>query len=176
MRLVVRCGELAATAKDGDSINVSGACLTVAAREGDRIIFDVVPETIGRSTLGALRPGDRVNLEASLRIGDALGGHFVYGHVDATSRIASKVSEGQGYRIRCDVPPGLGPMIVEKAFVALDGVSLTVAKTSDGAFEVALIPETLGRTTFGDKEPGASVNVEVDPIARYVASIIEHRK
>ena len=176
MRLTIDCKALAAAAKDGESICVSGACLTVSSAEDDRLRFDVVPETLGRSNLGSLQKGQRVNLEPSLRVGDLLGGHFVYGHVDAVSTIESKAAEGPGYRIRCSIPPGLDAMIVEKGFVALDGVSLTVARAENGAFEVALIPETLERTTLGEKGTGAGLNVEVDPIARYVANIIERRK
>jgi riboflavin synthase len=138
--------------------------------------FDVVPETLDRTNLGALEPGNRVNLEPSLRLGEALGGHIVYGHVDATTRIETKVAEGPGARIRCAVPRGVAPMIVEKGFIALDGVSLTVARVGDGWFEVALVPETLARTTFGRKGAGANLNLEADPIARYVAAMLADRK
>lgn len=155
---------------------MSGVCLTVVSTKGAYLNFDVVPETLGRSNLGTLGAGDRVNLEPSLRIGDPLGGHFVYGHVDATTPILARHPEGPGYRIRCTMPPGLATMIVEKGFVALDGVSLTVARAQSDSFEIALIPETLKRTTFGRKAAGATLNVEVDPVARYVAAIIANRK
>ena len=175
-RLVIECGDLARSIKPGDSIAVRGVCLTLASVDGAYMHFDVVPETLGRANLGALEPGERVNLEPSLRLGEALGGHIVYGHVDATTRIEKKVAEGQGARIRCAVPRGLAPMIVEKGFIALDGVSLTVARVRGGRFEVALVPETLARTTFGRKGAGAHLNLEVDPIARYVAAMLAHRK
>ncbi|HTU69614.1 MAG TPA: riboflavin synthase [Candidatus Baltobacteraceae bacterium] len=155
-----------------DSIAVDGVCLTVTRIEGERIAFDVVPETIARSTLGALRPGDSVNLEYSLRVGDRMGGHFVYGHVDATAAVLRRMPEGQGERIRIERPAELAPMIVEKAFIAVDGVSLTVAAAGEGWFEIALIPETLARTTLGARPAGSRVNLEVDPLARYVHAAV----
>ncbi len=150
-----------------DSIAICGVCLTVVAHDEATISFDVVPETLSRSTLGTLAPGDGVNLELSLKLGDRLGGHLVYGHVDAKARIVAKDAEGQGHRLRVELPPELAPFIVEKGYVAVDGVSLTVASVRDGAFEIALIPETSNRTTLGKKECGDHVNLEVDPIARY---------
>ncbi len=151
----------------GDSIAVNGVCLTVTQIHHDRITFDVVPETIARSTLGELRAGDAVNVEYSLRVGDRMGGHFVYGHVDATAKVLARTPEGQGERIRIKRPKALAPMIAEKAFIAIDGVSLTVATVGGGWFEIALIPETLGRTTLGARPVGSRVNLEVDPLARY---------
>jgi riboflavin synthase len=150
-----------------DSICVNGVCLTVVSRDDETATFDVVPETLGRSNLGTLRAGDRVNLELSLRVGDRLGGHLVYGHVDATVAIRSKVPEGQGYRIFVSRPPELTRCVVEKGCVALDGVSLTVASVGPEHFEVAVIPETASRTTLGTKVSGSLLNLEIDPIARY---------
>jgi riboflavin synthase len=155
-----------------DSIAVNGVCLTATAIDGDRVRFDVIPETIVRSNFGALQPGERVNLEYSLRIGDRMGGHFVYGHIDAPARVLARTPEGQGERVRIERPESLAPMIVDKAFIAVDGVSLTVAGTGDGWFELALIPETLARTTLGERPVGSLVNLEVDPMARYAASVI----
>ncbi len=155
-----------------DSIAVNGVCLTATALNGDRIRFDIIPETIARSNFDALQPGDRVNVEYSLRIGDRMGGHFVYGHVDVAARVLSRAPEGQGERVRIERPPTLAPMIVDKAFIAVDGVSLTVAAVGDGWFELALIPETLSRTTLGERPAGSFVNLEVDPMARYAASVI----
>ncbi len=155
-----------------DSIAINGVCLTATAVEGDRIRFDVIPETIARSNFSALQPGERVNLEYSLRIGDRMGGHFVYGHVDAVARILARTPEGQGERVRVERPASLAPMIVDKAFISVDGVSLTVAAAGNGWFELALIPETLARTTLGERKVGSLVNLEVDPMARYAASVI----
>lgn len=158
-----------------DSIAIDGVCLTATAIEGDIVSFDVVPETLARSSLGARTPGDRVNVEYSLRVGDRMGGHFVYGHVDAAARVTQRRREGQGERVRIERPAALASAVVEKAFVAVDGVSLTVAAEGDGWFEVALIPETLARTTLGQRPEGSTVNLEADPIARYVAAAIRNR-
>ncbi|HUN29599.1 MAG TPA: riboflavin synthase, partial [Alphaproteobacteria bacterium] len=155
-----------------DSIAVDGVCLTATRIDGERIWFDVVPETLERSTLGALRAGDAVNLEYSLRVGDRMGGHFVYGHVDATAAVLARTPEGQGERVRLERPAALAPMIAEKAFIAIDGVSLTVAATGEDWFEIALIPETLARTTLGSRPAGSRVNLEVDPLARYVHAAV----
>lgn len=157
-----------------DSIAVSGVCLTVVEHDTTTLTFDVVPETLERSALGALAPGSPVNLELSLRLGDRLGGHFVYGHVDATARIVSKTPEGQGHRLAVEIPESLAPYVVEKGYVAVDGISLTVAATRDGRFEIALIPETSARTTLGRKGPGDAVNLEIDPIARYALAASAH--
>jgi riboflavin synthase len=153
-----------------DSIAVDGVCLTATSLDGDVVSFDVIPETLARSTLGRRVSGDRVNLEYSLRVGDRMGGHFVYGHVDATAPVLVRNREGQGERVRIERPAALASMIPEKAFVAIDGVSLTVAAVGEGWFEVALIPETLTRTTLGERPTGSRVNLEIDPIARYAAA------
>ncbi|MBC5805590.1 MAG: riboflavin synthase [Candidatus Eremiobacter antarcticus] len=160
--------------RTGDSVAVNGVCLTVTSHgEAARTLcFDVVPETVRRSNLATLVSGDIVNVEPSLRLGDQLGGQFVYGHVDATTQIAANEPEGQGFRLWCALPSGLKSLIVEKGYVALDGVSLTIAAVEGGRFAVALVPETLKRTTLGRKTAGASVNIEADPIARYVAALM----
>ena len=155
-----------------DSIAIDGVCLTATTVKGDLISFDVVPETLACSTLGERRTGDAVNVEYSLRVGDPIGGHFVYGHVDGMGQVLSRTVEGQGERIRIETPPSLDVPIAHKAFVAIDGASLTVAGVGDGWFEIALIPETLARTTLGERPAGSKVNVEVDPLARYVAATL----
>lgn len=161
----------------GASVNVNGACLTVVAARDGTLAFEVVPETLARTNLGSLAPGNIVNLEPSLRLGDALGGHLVYGHVDATTTIQKKIPEGPGFRVWCSIPPAAEPMIVAKGYVALDGVSLTVAEVASDrrTFAVALIPETLKRTTLGAAGEGAALNLEVDPVARYVAALLSAR-
>jgi len=169
MTLVVEAPDaLAAGVALGDSIAVNGACLTVVGFDARTLRFDVVPETVARTGFGALRAGDRVNVELSLRLGDRLGGHLVYGHVDDNAPIVAKEPEGQGFRLVVALPPALAPYIVEKGYVTIDGVSLTVAAVDGDRFAIALIPETARRTTLGDKGPGDRVNVEVDPVARYV--------
>ena len=174
--LVLACeGATEEGAQVKDSIAVNGVCLTATHIESDRVRFDVIPETIARSTLGDLRTGEKTNLEYSLRIGDRMGGHFVYGHVDDTAAVLARTPEGQGERVRIERPAALAPMIVEKAFIAIDGVSLTVAAVGDGWFEIALIPETLARTTLGARPAGSRVNLEIDPLARYAfAALAPH--
>ena len=151
----------------GDSVAINGACLTVVAFDARTMRFDVVPETVARTGFEALRAGDRVNVELSLRVGDRLGGHLVYGHVDASASILAKTSEGQGFRLHVVLPDTLASLIVEKGYVAVDGVSLTVASVTADHFTIALIPETARRTTLGAKGPGDRVNLEADPVARY---------
>ena len=172
LRMRIEAPAIAAEAAPKDSIAVAGVCLTVVECDARSMSFDVVPESLDRSTLGALQPGDTVNLELSLRLGDRLGGHLVYGHVDATALIEAKVAEGQGHRLRVTMPAALTAYIVEKGNVALDGVSLTVAAASAESFEIALIPETTARTTLGRKSTGDAVNLEIDPIARYTAAAV----
>lgn len=150
-----------------DSIAIDGVCLTVVAHDHDTIAFDVVPETLARSTLGALEFGAFVNVEPSLRLGDRIGGHLVYGHIDATASILSKKSEGQGHRLLIETPLALRRYLIEKGYIAVDGISLTVAAVGEDRFEIALIPETSKRTTLGKKTAGDKVNLEVDPVARY---------
>ncbi len=169
MRLVIAApGALADGVEPKDSIAINGVCLTVVSRASSTVTFDVVPETLIRSSLGRLRQGDPVNVELALRLNDRVGGHFVYGHVDGTAEILAKEGEGQGHRLTLQATPEIARFIVEKGYVVLDGVSLTVAAVRKGRFEVALIPETSVRTAFGSKKAGDFVNVEADPVARYV--------
>jgi riboflavin synthase alpha subunit len=175
MRLKIDAAELRHPIAPGDSIAVNGVCLTVAAHKGSAIEFDVIPETLERSNLGALSAGAVVNLEPSLRIGDTLDGHLVYGHVDATTVIDRIDPEGQGVRMWCAVPPVVAPLVCIKGYLAIDGISLTVAAVVEDRFALALIPETLKRTTLGRKRPGDMLNVEADPVARYVAAVLGNR-
>ena len=151
----------------GDSIAVSGCCLTVTAADGETLEFDAVPETIARTTLGGLEPGAEVNLEPALRAGEPLGGHFVQGHVDGRARVEALEREGEGSRLRLQLPPELHRYCVEKGSLAVDGVSLTIAALYEGGVEIALVPFTLEHTTLGALAPGDEVNVEVDLLAKY---------
>jgi riboflavin synthase len=157
----------------GESVACNGACLTVVERGGGRMSFDAVPETLARTTLGGWRPGTRVNLERALRLSDRLGGHLVQGHVDAVGQVVERVTEGQGARLAIALPASIAPLVAEKGSVAVDGVSLTVARVTRDRFEVALIPETLARTVLGDAAPGTRVNLEADVVARHVARLRE---
>lgn len=174
--LRVRCEGVAAEKPEvKDSVAINGVCLTVTEAIGDTLAFDVVPESLARTTLGSLKKHDVVNVEYALRVGDRMGGHFVYGHVDAAVRVTARQPEGQGVRLRLERPAALAPMLPEKAFVALDGVSLTIAAVGKDWFEVALIPETLERTTFSRRMVGDAINLEVDPIARYAVAAVAAR-
>jgi riboflavin synthase len=168
LELTVRCeGAQLERPRAKDSIAIDGVCLTATAVEGDAIRFDVIPETVRCSALADRRVGDRVNVEYALRLGERVGGHFVYGHADAAARVLERVRDGQGERMRIEAPPDLRAMIARKGFIALDGVSLTVAATDGNWFEVALIPETLAGTTLGTRLVGERVTLEVDALARY---------
>jgi len=157
----------------GESVCCSGACLTVVERGGGLVSFDAVPETLARTTLGSWRAGTRVNLERALRLSDRLGGHLVAGHVDAVGEVTARAPEGQGARLAVSLPDAIAPLVAEKGSIAVDGVSLTVARAARDRFEVALIPETLARTTLGAAAPGTRVNLEADVVARHVARLRE---
>lgn len=169
LRLEVSVGELAERLSPGDSLAVSGVCLTVATLKAGLAAFDVVEETLRRSTLGEYRPGRRVNLEPALRAGDPLGGHIVTGHVEGVAALLSRSRAGEGEVFRFELPADLAPFVVEKGSIALDGVSLTVAGLERGAFRVALVPHTLRATTLGELRPGARVNVETDYLLKVPA-------
>jgi riboflavin synthase len=156
----------------GESVAVAGACLTVERVEGSSLAFYCSAETLSRTTLGQLPVGARVNLERALRVGDALGGHWVSGHVDARVRVLGRREVGEGVVLRVELPPHLAPEVAEKGSVALDGVSLTVARLGRGWFEVALVPYTLEATTLGLLRPGSIVNLETDLLAKYVRRVL----
>ena len=156
----------------GDSIALDGVCLTVVSGDDKTLAFDIVPETLGRSTLGAIQAGDLVNVEPALRLGDELGGHLVQGHVDGVGRVRSSEPEGDGRRVWIEAPPAVLRTCVEKGSITVSGVSLTIAEVSGDAFAVALVPHTLATTTLGDLEPGDEVNLEADVIGKYVARLL----
>ncbi|HHW50780.1 MAG TPA: riboflavin synthase [Pseudoclavibacter sp.] len=192
----------AATSALGDSVAVSGVCLTVVGVSGVETSFDVMGETLHRSTLGRLAPGDRVNIERATRADARLGGHIVQGHVDARGTVLAVTPHERWTVVRVAIPAHLAPLVAEKGSIAVDGVSLTVSAVStpparapfgvfpalSGApagrgdargaeapawFEVSLIPETLGHTTLGEATPGVAVNIESDVLARHVARLLE---
>ena len=169
-RIVVRIGALGRTPRRGDSIAVSGVCLTVAAVRGRLATFDVVGETIRRTTLGALREGDEVNLEGALRVGDEIGGHQVSGHVDGVGVVRRVERRADETWMTIAAPKAVRETLVEKGFVAVDGASLTVAALARGTFSVALIPTTLAVTTLGRAKKGTRVNLEGDALGKHVAA------
>lgn len=179
-RLRIACAYDADTIAIGASIACAGTCLTVVAvarADDGRTIFDVDAgaETLKLTTVGAWRPGMRINLERALRIGDELGGHIVTGHVDGLGVIVSRDDFEGMARFTIDAPPALARFIARKGSIALDGVSLTVNDVTDHRFSVLLIPHTLAATTFGAREPGDALNLEVDMMARYAARLAELR-
>jgi riboflavin synthase len=168
VRLVVRDEAIAARAQIGDSIAINGCCLTVVKIDGADMSFEAGPETLQRTNLGRLRPADRVNLESSLRMGDALGGHLVAGHVDAVGRLERRDDDGPWCTMWFTAPGGLTRQMASKGSVAIDGVSLTLVDVEANRFSVALIPHTLEATTLGKLRPGDEVNLETDVLAKYV--------
>jgi riboflavin synthase len=164
---------LAGELGDGDSVAVAGACLTVAARVDGAFEADVMNQTLTLTTLGSLAPGDRANLEQAVRAGEPLGGHLVQGHVDGTAEVRAVVHDGFARRVSVGTPSELRRYLVERGSVAIDGVSLTVARLANDGFEVSLIPETLEHTTLGSLAAGDRVNLEVDQVARYVERLMQ---
>jgi riboflavin synthase len=176
IRLTVRGPHVLSDASLGDSIAVNGCCLTVAEREQETFTADVMRETLDKTSLGALEPGSRVNLERSVTAQTRLGGHIVQGHVDATGSIVARTPSQHWELVEISLPSALAHYLVDKGSITVDGVSLTVAALDDeqGTFTVSLIPETLARTTLGLKDTGDPVNLEVDVIAKYVERLLEH--
>lgn len=172
--LTLRVGTVAEGIGHGASIAVSGVCLTVTGGVGTpELSFDVMGETLKRSVLGTLKPGDRVNLERAVRADSRLDGHVVQGHVDGTGVLVSRTPGDAWEAVRFGLPQELARYVAEKGSVAVDGVSLTVSAVGPDWFEVGLIPETLRATTLGRKQPGDPVNLEVDVLAKYVARLLE---
>ena len=174
MRLEIASSEVAQDLGIDASVNVAGACLTVVERDTHGFAVDLVSETLARTTLGRAIRGTRVNLEAAATPTTALGGHFVQGHVDATTKLVSRREEGGGSaRLRFALPKTLTRYIVMKGFITLDGVSLTIAGLGKTFFEIALIPHTAERTTLGALASGDLVNVETDVLAKYVERLVK---
>jgi len=159
----------------GDSVAVSGVCLTAVAVAPGAFEADLSAETLARTTLGALAPGARVNLEKALTLATPLGGHLVTGHVDGVARVLAREARGECVAMRFAIPEGLGRYVARKGSVCVDGVSLTVNAVTEEGFEVALVPHTLAVTTLGALRPGARVNLEVDIVARYLERLLEGR-
>jgi len=175
-RVTVRGPLAVSDARHGDSISVSGVCLTVIDKDAETFTADVMAETLVMSTLDDVQPGRRVNLERAAQVGDRLGGHIVQGHIDGTSAVLS-VTDGSAWRVvRLSLDPEHAPLVARKGSIAIDGVSLTVSAVGGGRengwFEVSLIPETLVATTLGDRVAGDRVNIETDILARHVERML----
>jgi len=172
-RITVRAPLAVSDAKHGDSISVSGVCLTVVEQGDDWFTADVMAMTIAMSTLSAKRARKAVNIERAAQVGDRLGGHIVQGHIDGTSTVLS-IEPGSAWRVlRFSLTEELAPLVARKGSIAVDGVSLTVSNVGDDWFEVSLIPETLTATTLGALDTGDAVNIETDILARHVARMTE---
>ena len=173
LRFTLRAPGWEADTAIGDSVAVDGCCLTVVERTADGFAFDVVPESVRRTVLGLLAPGDCVNLERPLRFDQRLGGHLVQGHIDGVAVVREVLPEGEGRRIAFDMPQEIVKYVAEKGSIAIDGVSLTVAACAGTRCEVAFIPHTLEVTIAGRYAAGTRVNVEADLMARYAARLLE---
>ena len=172
-RLVIRAKVTLEGTRVGDSIAVNGTCLTVVEVQGDTLSVDVVPETLRRTNLGDAKPGDPVNLERSLALGDRMGGHMVQGHVEATGRVVSLEPEGEAVNMGFQTPPEIMRYVVTKGFIAVDGVSLTVVQCDSSSFTITVIPYTREQTVLGSRRIGDRVNLETDVVARYVERLIK---
>jgi riboflavin synthase len=172
IRLTIRAATVLEDAGLGDSIAVNGCCLTVAARTEDTWTADVMQETLDKTSLQGVAPGDRVNLERAVTVDKRLGGHIVQGHVDGVGTVVSRTPSEHWEVVEIGMPSGLARYLVDKGSITVDGVSLTVVEAGDDRFTVSLIPETLARTTLGFRGPGDRVNVEADVIAKHVERLL----
>jgi riboflavin synthase len=173
VRITIDATVVVGDAEIGASIAVNGCCLTVVALDEQGFAADAVPETLRRTALGRLRPGDPVNLERSLAAGDRMGGHIVLGHVDATTTVREvRANDDGSWWVVFDLPPQLSPYLVEKGSIAVDGVSLTVAALGDDHFAIALIPHTAAVTTLGRVDAGSVVQLEADCLAKHVERLL----
>ena len=174
--LTIQAEKVLTDIKLGDSIAVNGTCLTVVNFTESKFSVDLAPETLRRTTLGDLNPGDTVNLERGLSANDRFGGHIVQGHVDATGRVISIRDEGDSSIFRISNPKRLKPYLVEKGFIAIDGISLTIVKALTSSFTLSVIPYTRINTNLRDQRIGGKVNLEVDILAKYVENLMAQRR
>ena len=174
-RFVINAENVLSDVKIGDSISVNGACLTVVEFDGRSFAVDLAPETLRRTSLGEAGPGSAVNLERALAASDRMGGHIVQGHVDGTGSITGLMPEADCYIMEIEAPDSLVPYIVEKGFIAVDGISLTVVQRTERRFTISVIPFTMQNTNLHEKSVGDRVNLEADILAKYVESLLQSR-
>ena len=174
-RLVLNAEKVLSDAKIGDSISVNGACLTVVDFDASSFAVDLAPETLRRTSLGQAGTGSAVNLERALSASDRMGGHIVQGHVDGTGAITDLTPEADCYIMEIEAPESLVPYIVEKGFIAVDGISLTVVQRTESRFTISVIPFTMQNTNLHERTVGDRVNLEADILAKYVESLLESR-
>jgi riboflavin synthase len=176
IRLSIHAEHVLTDVRLGDSIAVNGCCLTVAERNGDTWTADVMQETLDKTSLAGVQPGDRVNLERAVTPTTRLGGHIVQGHVDGVGVVRRRSPSEHWEVVEIEMPSELGRYLVDKGSVTVDGVSLTVVEAGEDRFTVSLIPETLARTTLGHRQPGDRVNLEVDVLAKHVEKLLQSRE
>ena len=174
-RFVINAEKALSDVKIGDSISVNGACLTVVEFDDRSFAVDLAPETLRRTSLGEAGPGSAVNLERALAASDRMGGHIVQGHVDGTGSITDLTPEADCYVMEIEAPESLTPYIVEKGFIAVDGISLTVVQRAERRFTISVIPFTMQNTNLHEKSVGDWVNLEADILAKYVESLLQSR-
>ena len=174
-KLEIVAPSVAPQTRTGDSVAVNGCCLTVVAREGDRLTFDLLQETLDRTNFRTLRPGSRVNLEQALSAQSRLGGHFVQGHIDSTAQVLALNPDPGGHRLEIELPPQFAHYVAYKGSIALNGVSLTIAEVTEGSFVTRIIPHTLSQTNIEDLGPSDLVNLEFDLIAKYLERMLDRR-
>lgn len=174
-RFVINAEKALTDVKIGDSISVNGACLTVVEFDDRSFAVDLAPETLRRTSLGEAGPGSAVNLERALAASDRMGGHIVQGHVDGTGSITGLTPEADCYIVEIESPESLIPYIVEKGFIAVDGISLTVVQRTERRFTISVIPFTMQNTNLHEKSVGDRVNLEADILAKYVESLLQSR-
>lgn len=173
VRLRVALGEISnRNFAVGESIAVNGVCLTAIEPADTHLVADVSRETLGNTTLGNLKPGDRVNLEPALAAGERLGGHLVSGHVDGVGKLLEKKQDARSWRLIFEAPKGLAKYIARKGSISIDGISLTVNGVDENCFDVNIVPHTLQKTNLQDRKPGDAVNLEVDVVARYLERLL----
>lgn len=170
--LSIDLGELSSHLSLGSSVSIDGVCMTVTSQKDTIVFFDAIQETLSRTTLGQAVEGDVVNLERALKMGDELGGHLLSGHIMCKSSVVSRKNNGEGVDLEISINDELKPYIMEKGYIAIDGISLTIGKVNQNTFNLHLIPETLERTTINSKIEGSLVNIEIDSITQAVVSTV----